>query len=297
VETGSVSGIFLADFDGRSVALLPSVFDRGKGMITSTSNSRIKEARKLQRRRARHVQGLLLLEGVRLVRDALQAGIRPVVAFYVPDVVEANPAAQALVTALAQQRVELLACSPAVFATLAETMTPQGIAVVAPLPVLALPAVLRFSLVLDGVRDPGNAGTLLRSAEAAGVDGVIFAPETVDPYNEKVVRAAMGAHFRLPLRVCGTWDEAIALLSSVQTIYLADAAARQSYDAVDWTRPAALIVGGEAAGASRAARVAAQPLAIPMAGGAESLNAAVAGAVILFEAARQQRLSKKIAGQ
>ncbi|MCC6166800.1 MAG: RNA methyltransferase [Caldilineaceae bacterium] len=265
-------------------------------MITSTSNSRIKEARKLQRRRTRHEQGLLLLEGVRLVRDVLQAGSRPVEVFYAPDLIEHNPAAQALVDTVVRQGVEPLACTPAVFATLVETVTPQGIAAVVPLPVLALPAVLRFSLVLDGVRDPGNAGTLLRSAEAAGVDCAIFAPETVDPYNDKVVRAAMGAHFRLPLRVCAAWDEVAALLSPDQRLYVADAAAAQSYDAVDWTRPAALIVGGEAVGASAAGRAIAQPLAIPMAGGAESLNAAVAGAVILFEAARQRRLSGRSAG-
>lgn len=266
-------------------------------MITSAANPRIKEARKLQRRRHRHALGLLLIEGVRLVRDALQTGAVPRVAFVVPEIVESHPAAQALVADLQRRRVEVLACTPAVFATLTDTVTPQGIAAVTSLPQVPLPASPRFSLVLDGVRDPGNAGTLLRSAEAAGVDCVLFAPETVDPFNEKVVRAGMGAHFRLPLRVCATWDAVMGYLAPDQTIYVADAAAQRSYDEVDWTQPAALVVGGEAEGASPAAHAAAQPLAIPMTGGVESLNAAVAGAVILFEAARQQRVSKKIAGQ
>lgn len=266
-------------------------------MITSTSNSRIKEARKLARRRYRHEQGQLLLEGVRLVRDALQAGCMPTVGFYVPEVVDQNSAAQALVAELARRRVEVLACTPVVFAALSDTVTPQGVAVVAPLPAIAPPDQLRFTLVLDGVRDPGNAGTLLRSAEAAGVDCVIFGPETVDPFNDKVVRAAMGAHFRLPLRALATWEECAARLAPDQTVYVADAAGDLAYDELDWTQPAALVVGGEAEGASAAARSTARPLAIPMVGGVESLNAAIAGAVILFEAARQKRTAKKAAGQ
>lgn len=265
-------------------------------MITSTSNPRIKEARKLARRRYRHEQGQLLLEGVRLVRDALQAGCVPTVGFYVPEAVDQNPAAQVLVAELVQRRVEMLACTPVVFAALSDTVTPQGVAVIAPLPAVTPSGRLRFTLVLDGVRDPGNAGTLLRSAEAAGVDCVIFGPETVDPFNDKVVRAAMGAHFRLPLRVVDTWGGCAALLAPDQTVYVADAAAGPAYDEADWTQPAALVIGGEAEGASDAARSAARPLAIPMAGGVESLNAAIAGAVILFEAARQQRRAKKLAG-
>lgn len=264
-------------------------------MITSPTNPRIKEARKLQRRRERHEQGRLLLEGVRLVRDAFHAGVTPEVVFYVPEAVAANPQAAALLDELAGRGVERLPCSAQVFATLAETVTPQGIAAVVPLPHLPLPAPLTFTLILDRVRDPGNAGALLRSAEAAGVDCTLFAPETVDPFNEKVVRAGMGAHFRLPLRVCASWDEVAGTLHPAQRLYVAEAAAELAYDQVEWTRPAALVIGGEASGAGAAARQLAQPIRIPMAGGVESLNAAVAGAVILFEAARQRRKSKELA--
>lgn len=281
-------------------------------MITSAANPRIKEARKLQRRRYRHEQRRLLLEGVRLVGDALDAGYLPQEVFVAPEMVASNPAALALVDRLAGGGVNVQEVTPAVFALLADTVTPQGIAAVVPLPSLPLPslplpgaalpegappAAPRLSLILDRVRDPGNAGTLLRSAEAAGADCALFAPETVDPYNDKVVRAAMGAHFRLPLRVCATWQEVVAHLAPDQRLYVAEAAAAQSYEEVDWTQPAALVVGGEAEGASPAGRAAAQALSIPMAGGTESLNAAVAGAVMLFEAARQRRLSKKVAGQ
>jgi TrmH family RNA methyltransferase len=188
-----------------------------------------------------------------------------------------------------ESQVACLPCSLSVFATLVETITPQGIAAVVVQPQLPLPAQPTLILVLDQLRDPGNAGTLLRSGEAAGVDLVLFAPGTVDPFNDKVVRAAMGAHFRLPLRSCADWAAVQSLLPAAAPCYLAAAAAQLSYDRVDWRQPAVLIIGGEATGASPMAQTLAQPISIPMHGQVESLNAAMAGAVMLFEAARQRR--------
>ena len=258
-------------------------------MITSLDNPRIKEARKLQRRRHRQQQQALLLEGVRLVRDALQSGAQIRELYFVPEALADHPDAQNLLTAAAAAQIDCLACSAAVLATLTETITPQGLVAVVTLPHLPLPTPLAFVLILDQVRDPGNAGTLLRNAEAAGVALAIFGPETVDPFNDKVLRAGMGAHFRLPLRICQEWSAIRTLLPPTLPFYLAQANAPLAYDAVDWTQPAALIVGGEAAGASAAAFAVAQPIAIPMQGQVESLNAAMAGTIILFEAARQRR--------
>ena len=258
-------------------------------MITSIDNPRIKEARKLQRRRHRHQSHALLLEGVRLVRDALQSGAQVRELYFVPELVAANVEAQRLLTAATVAKVDCLACSAAVLATLTETVTPQGFVAVVTLPHLPLPTIMDFVLILDQVRDPGNAGTLLRSAEAAGVKLVIFGPETVDPFNDKVLRAGMGAHFRLPLRICQEWTAIHGLLPPALAFYLAQAHAPLSYDTVAWALPSALIVGGEAAGASAAAYAVAQSIAIPMDGQVESLNAAMAGTIILFEAARQRR--------
>lgn len=258
-------------------------------MITSTSNPRIREARKLQRTRQRKQQGRLLIEGVRLVDDAWRAGVRPETVFFAPDSLPTNPRAQSLLTAMQTAGVETLPCAEKAFAGLTETVTPQGIAAVLPLPALQLPAEPSLIMVLDRVRDPGNAGTLLRTAEAAGVELALFAPDTVDPFNDKAVRAGMGAHFRLPLRVCATWAEVTALLGPNRRRYLADATGELAYDEVDWRQPAALLIGGEASGASEDAHNAATSITIPMLGAAESLNAGVAGAVILFEAARQRR--------
>lgn len=258
-------------------------------MITSISNTRIKEARKLQNRRQRQATGRLLLEGVRLISDAFQSGIVPHLLFFVPELMDATPQGAHLLAQVQSAGVECLACTETVFATLAETMTPQGVAAIVPLPQLPAPPQPTFTLILDQVRDPGNAGTLLRSAEAAGVELVLCGPETVDVFNDKVVRAGMGAHFRLPLRACPDWPSVQSWLAPAQQLYVAQADATLAYDQVDWRQPAALVVGGEATGASLAARTAAQPIAIPMQRQVESLNAAIAGAVILFEAARQRR--------
>jgi len=257
--------------------------------ISSTDNQQIKAARKLQRRRQRQRHGRFLIEGVRLVRDALLNGATVHQLFYAPALLTANAAATAIVADCETRAVPCLACTPEVIGTLSETVTPQGVVAVVQIPNLPLPAALHFTLILDQVRDPGNAGTLVRTAAAAGVDAAIFGPDTVDPYNDKVVRAGMGAHFRLPLRICTTWTEIRSLLAPKQQCYIAEAAAQELYTAVDWSLPTALVVGGEAAGASTEATRFAQPVAIPMHSAVESLNAATAGAVILFEAARQRR--------
>jgi TrmH family RNA methyltransferase len=154
---------------------------------------------------------------------------------------------------------------------------------------LSLPKSCTLTLVLDGVRDPGNAGTLLRSAEAAGVELAIFGPGSVDPFNDKVLRAGMGAHFRLPLRICTNWAQVHQLLAGDAQCFLADTEGAIAYDQVDWQQPAVLVVGAEATGGSDEMRAASLTIMIPMAGKTESLNAGVAGSIILFEAARQRR--------
>ena len=264
-------------------------------MITSLDNARIKEARKLQRRRQRHKSNALLLEGVRLVRDAFHSGAQVREVYYVPELVADHAEAQQLLAELKAAAIDVLDCTTAVLASLTETVTPQGIVAVVALPTLPLPAKVDFVLILDQVRDPGNAGTLLRAAEAAGVTVAIFGPETVDPFNDKVLRAGMGAHFRLPLRICPEWPAIQAILPPEVTCYLAQADAPLAYDAIDWCAPIALVVGGEADGASPTAYHIAQPIAIPMHGQVESLNAAMAGTVILFEAARQRRQTSSVA--
>lgn len=260
--------------------------------ITSLENPRIKAARKLHTRKGRQAAGRLLVEGVRLLTDAWQSGMRPEAVFYAPELLGSDEGS-ALLATLRGAGLPCFGSTPAVFASLAETVTPQGIAAIVPLPELPLPIHPTLVLVLDGIGDPGNAGTLLRSAEAAGSDGVIAGPGTVDLFSDKVVRAGMGAHFRLPLHRCTGWDEMTALLPAEMAWYVADAHALAAYDDVDWRQPCAIVVGNEAHGPGPQASARSTAIKIPMAGSAESLNAAIAGSVILFEAARRRRASQE----
>ena len=255
-------------------------------MITSVANEKVKYVRSLYRRRVRYRERHFVIEGVRLVREAFRAGIVPALLFY-DERIDAIPGGRELLAEMQRGDSPAFAVSERVMKALADTVSPQGVLAVVPFVELAPPAGPSLVLVIDRLRDPGNLGAILRSANAAGVEQVILAPKTVDPYNPKVVRGAMGAHFRLPILAL-SWPEIAEALTDVQVL-LADVRAVRAYHEVDWTQPSALIIGGEAHGASREAKeLAAATIAIPMHGGAESLNAAVAASVILFEAARQR---------
>jgi TrmH family RNA methyltransferase len=167
---------------------------------------------------------------------------------------------------------------------------PQGILGVFPWPDLPIPPDPGLVFVADGWRDPGNLGTVIRTAAAAGVALVALTSGTVDPYNPKTLRAGMGAHFRVPMRSFD-WPT-LAQRFPDHPIYVADAAGDQPYHTIDWTRPALLAVGGEAHGISPAARALPHTtIYIPMAPGAESLNAAVAASLLIYEARRGNLLS------
>ncbi len=255
-------------------------------MITSRANAKIKFVRGLQAKRAeREAAQLFVVEGVRLLEEAVQAGTA---AHLVLHTEALDPRGQAAVAALAALGAPVEVVTPEVMAAAADTQTPPGLLAVVPLPKLALPTPLTFALVLDRLGDPGNLGTMLRTAAAAGVQAVFLAPGTVDPYNPKVVRAAMGAHFHLPLVAAG-WDALPGWLAGLD-LWRAEAEAGEVYDAVDWRRPFALLIGSEASGPGDAARaLAPEPVRIPMPGRAESLNAAMAAGVLMFEVARQRR--------
>jgi TrmH family RNA methyltransferase len=185
---------------------------------------------------------------------------------------------------------EVLSVAPHVMQTASDTQTPQGILAVLPIQRLPIPERANFVSILDGVRDPGNLGTILRTALAAGMDAVLLPPGTVDPFSPKVVRAGMGAHFKLPIHTL-EWDEIRQIAKSLHLIlYLADSSGGQPHHKSDFVSPLALIIGGEAEGAGVEAQgLAASRVHIPMPGEAESLNAAVAAAVLMFEVVRQRQ--------
>jgi TrmH family RNA methyltransferase len=257
-------------------------------VITSSDNPKVKQVRALLNRRGREQQAHCLVEGVRLVEDAMRAGMHPALVFYVADDSQ-TPRAQALLAAARASQVPCWEVSPAVFGTLSDTVTSQGILAIVPIPKSTPGADASLLLVLDQVRDPGNVGTILRSAEAAGADGVLLTVGCADPWSPKVLRAGMGAHFRLALQADMAWTDIVGTLAG-RPLWVADARGAIPYDEPDWTQSCALAIGGEAQGASASALANSRgAVTIPMRGGAESLNAAMAATVLLFEVARQRR--------
>jgi len=256
-------------------------------ILKSLKNDKVRYVRALQhRRRVRQRERRFVFEGVRLIEEAVRAGVPPAFAFYT-EPAKANERGGRLLETLCEMNVPCYAVSEPVMVTCSDTETPQGILAVFPIFNLSRPEHPTLTLIVDRVRDPGNLGATLRTALAAGVEQVLLTPGTVDASNPKVVRAAMGAHLRLPVATLG-W-EAIAEAVTGCDVWLAAAGGDTPYTAVGWTRPVALIVGGEATGAGERARALAQgQVFIPMAVGVESLNTAVATAVIIFEAVRQR---------
>jgi TrmH family RNA methyltransferase len=256
--------------------------------ITSLHNERVKLVRALQSQpKARRKANRAVLEGARLVGDAIAAGAQPDFVLITPDTGTPDSPAFSILDGLRARGVTVLTVAPEVMAYASDTQTPQGILAVVPTPRQALPERLSLTLILDAIADPGNLGTLLRTAGAAGVDAVLLAPGCVDAFNPKALRAGMGAHFRVPVAEVG-WPAIVARCDGL-AVYAAAADAPRPYTQVDWTAPAALIIGSEAHGLSEVARqMATGSVAVPMANRAESLNAAAAAAVILFECRRQR---------
>ncbi|HMR97923.1 MAG TPA: RNA methyltransferase [Anaerolineales bacterium] len=260
-------------------------------MITSAQNSKIKLVRALLgRAKERREAGMFVVEGVRLIEEAVKGDWRLETVLFDESLSERG---KSQVEGLRSRGVDVEEVSESLMKSLSETETPQGILAVLKFTELPIPNNLNFVLIPDQIRDPGNLGTLLRSAAATGVQAVLLPPETTDAFAPKVLRAGMGAHFRVPIREMG-WEEIhdVCKLSGLQ-VWVADMDGKSCWE-MDLKQPFALIIGGEAEGASDEARkLATQKISIPMAGNVESLNAGVAGSVLMFEVVRQRALNTK----
>ena len=271
--------------------------------ITSPSNPRISRLQTLHTTRGRKKNGQFLMEGLNLLEALLDASIVPQEIYYQPTLLQRTPRGKALLDRLLYTRelpAVLVEVSERVMEAVSDVQSAQGVVSVlgpdalnadqlrARRPEKRRPALL----ILDDLADPGNMGTILRTALAADVDTVLLTPDCVDYLSPKVVRAAAGAHIALPVEANLAWAaiaERIALhCPAAPRTLLAEAGSEHLYYAQDLSSPFALIVGNEAHGPSKGAKaLATLTITIPLANGVESLNAAIASGIILYEMVRQ----------
>ena len=258
--------------------------------ITSKSNARVKALRASFSGKPSQPGDLLGLEGEHLIAEALRSGLTLETLFLregSEDVLD-RPALAAV------DARDTLTLSRDVFASAVETASPQGIAATVLIPALSPPPPQpqSITLVLESLQDPGNLGTLIRSAEAFGAQQIFLTPDTVNPWNPKVVRASAGSVFRMPLTRAPLAQIAAQLQQQGTVLYAAVAQRLDSLSLLETTfvPHAALMIGNEGAGLSEEALTLAQVrVRIPCA--VESLNAAIAGSTLLYEALRQRSAS------
>jgi RNA methyltransferase, TrmH family len=270
----------------------------GTGSYTGAHSPRLKAARRLNKRAFRQHERAFLAEGPQAVAEAFHCGARVADLFVT---VPARSRHHDLVTAMAAAGIPVHVVSGEVMDELAQTVTPQGLLAVCdfvdvPLAEVTARGTPRLVALLANVRDPGNAGTVLRTADAAGADAVVFADASVDPYNGKCVRASAGSLFHLPV-VAGTSLEGtvVTLREAGLRIVAADGRAGRPLDDPEvqarLAGPTAWMFGNEAWGLPpELVGLADEPVAVPIYGQAESLNLAAAAAVCLYASARAQRV-------
>lgn len=263
-------------------------------IVQSKQNARLKLLRRALTRPGRDADGLVGIEGPHLLEEALRAGLRVRTIFAggeniglfdpLPGVGPADP------------NVETLLVPGNLLQSILETQTPQAIAALVEMPDWTWAHLLRpmqmpaMIVVLAGIQDPGNLGTMIRSAEAFGANGVVCLPGTVNAWNPKAVRASAGSIFRLPV-IASEPDECFSMLHQAGAhIYTTAVRDAQPADEINLMAPIAFVIGNEGGGVPpEIALQADAAITIPCAGPVESLNAAAAGSVLLYEAARQRR--------
>lgn len=256
-------------------------------IVSSRANGRVKQLRAAFAGHARLSGGMVAIEGDHLLAEALRSGMVLKTVFV---------SERREVPAIVPRGVEVLRLTDEVFESVVETRSPQGVAALIVPPVYVVDDVMRgvpLILVAAGLQDPGNLGTLVRSAEAFGATGVLTTPGTVSAWNQKALRASVGSVFRMPV-VAATVEEVAALKSHGVRLLAAvgsDDFGAATVQEMDFTGACALMIGNEGAGLGAEwmdlsdARV-----TIPCPGPVESLNAAVAGSLLLYEASRQRSL-------
>lgn len=264
-------------------------------MITSVHNKCIKEAAALlAKKKERERRGLFVVEGVKLFSEAPAERITQV---YIAE------SARAQLTAQYGEKLKRLPCeivSDEVFGKLSDTVTPQGILCLVRQYSYNIEEILSeckkkqmLFILLEDLQDPGNVGTIFRTAEAAGADGVLMSSRTADIYNPKTIRSTMGSIYRVPFLYEADLSSIIKRLRKVGvSVYAAHLSGKADYDAYDYRKSTAFLIGNEGRGLQEETVAAADEcIRLPMEGKVESLNAAVAASVLLYEAHRQRKMS------
>ena len=276
---------------------MPTASDRSRliSIVQSRQNARVRELRAAFARNGREAAEVIGVEGEHLLAEALRSGLRLHTVFIRTDSDRRN--LRLLERLAIPAHTAVVSLSPAVFASAVETESAQGIAALVEPPQFSLADAVAgprpLVIVAAGLQDPGNFGTLVRSAEAFGASGVVALPGTVSVLNSKVLRASAGSAFRVPVAQEKV-ASALAALAERRIPILAAVAATDENESVpcsayDLTRPAALLIGNEGSGLSQDLLDRAHArIAIPMPGPVESLNAGVAASILLYEAARQR---------
>ena len=261
--------------------------------ITSLTNPRVKAAVRLRDRREREATGLTIVDGAREILRALDAGVRVETAFVAPDLLR-TPDARAVAERLAG-RPSTIEASPAVLTKVAFGERSDGVVAIVETPTTTLEDLegrlpgSPLIVVVEGVEKPGNLGAVLRSADGAGATAVLVVDPLTDPFNPNAIRASLGTIFTLPVVTSGSGEARTWLADHGIRAVAAVVDAATPYTEADLTGPLALVLGSEATGLSGAWRDgAAEPVSIPMAGVADSLNVSIAAAVLLFETVRQR---------
>lgn len=256
-------------------------------MITSEKNPKIQLVRALiERSKERKKHQAFVVEGVRLIEETLNAGWPTELVLIAENL---SPRGLALAETFSQSGSIVEEVPLSIMQKLAGTESPQGILAIVKQPQAKTPEKLDFALICDEIRDPGNLGTILRTADAVNVQAVFCSPGTTDPFAPKVVRSGMGAHFHIPI-LKYSWEEIKKSLQNDKlNTCMATADAAFTLWETNLSKPTAILVGNEAFGPSvQGKALANQGISIPMPGRSESLNAAMAAGILLYEVVRQR---------
>lgn len=262
--------------------------------INSRDNSKLKFARRVRDGRE---EGVIFLEGVRLAEEALRSGLK-IAEGFVSDELADDERGREVIDALYRRNVPVAEVPEKIFRSVADTAQSQGIVLIAEKPEFSLSAIgealtipdsIPIVLFLEKINNPSNLGAVIRTAEAAGVAGIITSENSTDAFSPKALRAAMGSSLRIPVWENAPVEDAFHWAGELRMITTgSDINATQTYTGIDWKRPRLLIFGSEAHGMSGLIRERiGELIQIPMANAVESLNLAVSCGIILFEARRQ----------